>query len=108
MQTEDLGKTFSTPLLAYQAQLENDRRWLSLDLLCGRVNSEHPLWSYLLDAGVEETELLWFQEHRCPPDIIGINRYVCGDRFIDERLDRYPPHTHGGNGKHQYADVEAA
>ncbi|XQQ06879.1 MAG: family 1 glycosylhydrolase [Leptolyngbya sp. IPPAS B-1204] len=107
VQTEDLGKTFSTPLLAYQAQLENDRRWLSLDLLCGRVNSEHSLWRYLLDAGVEETELLWFQAHPCPPDIIGINRYVCGDRFIDQRLDRYPPHTHGGNGRHQYADVEA-
>jgi dTDP-4-dehydrorhamnose reductase len=107
VQTEDLGKTFSTPLLNYQAQLENDRRWLSLDLLCGRVNSEHPLWGYLLGAGVGEAELLWFQDHPCPPDIIGINRYVCGDRFIDQRLDRYPPHTHGGNGKHQYADVEA-
>jgi dTDP-4-dehydrorhamnose reductase len=26
---------------------------------------------------------------------------------LDERLERYPAHTHGGNGKHQYADVEA-
>ena len=107
VQTEDLGKTFSTPLLAYQAQFDNDRRWLSLDLLCGRVNSTHPMWNYLRQAGVEADELLWFQDHPCLPDIIGINRYVCGDRFIDERLDRYPPHTHGGNGKHQYADVEA-
>lgn len=107
VQTEDLGKTFSTPLLAYQAEFENDRRWLSLDLLCGRVNSSHPLWSYLRWLGLEAAELLWFQDHPCSPDIIGINRYVCGDRFLDERLDRYPPHTHGGNGKHQYADVEA-
>lgn len=107
VQTEDLGKTFSTPLLAYQAQLENDRRWLSLDLLCGLVNPSHPMWSYLRQAGVEEAELLWFEANPCPPDIIGINRYVCGDRFIDQRLDRYPKHTHGGNGKHQYADVEA-
>lgn len=107
VQTEDLGKTFSTPLLAYQAQLENDRRWLSLDLLYGRVNPLHPMWEYLRQAGIEEAELRWFQDNPCPPDIIGINRYVCGDRFIDERLDRYPPHTYGGNGKHQYADVEA-
>ncbi|MBD1848692.1 family 1 glycosylhydrolase [Leptolyngbya sp. FACHB-711] len=107
VQTEDLGKTFSTPLLTYQAQLENDRRWLSLDLLCGRVNPDHPLWSYLLGAGVEADELLWFEGNSCPPDIIGINRYVCGDRFIDERMERYPEHTRGGNGKHQYADVEA-
>jgi dTDP-4-dehydrorhamnose reductase len=107
VQTEDLGKTFSTPLLTYQAQLENDRRWLSLDLLCGYVNSSHPLWDYLRQAGIEESELLWFQDNPCPPDIVGINRYVCGDRFIDERVDRYPLHTRGGNGKHQYADVEA-
>jgi dTDP-4-dehydrorhamnose reductase len=37
VQTEDLGKIFSTSRLAYQAQYENGRRWLSLDLLCGRV-----------------------------------------------------------------------
>jgi dTDP-4-dehydrorhamnose reductase len=107
VQTEDLGAAHSTPFLAYQAEFENDRRWLSLDLLCGRVNSAHPLWAYLLQAGLDPAEVLWFQDHPCPPDIIGINRYVCGDRFLDERLDRYPPHTHGGNGKHQYADVEA-
>jgi dTDP-4-dehydrorhamnose reductase len=107
VQTEDLGKILSTPLLAYQAQFENDRRWLSLDLLYGRVNDSHPMWHFLLYVGVEPDELLWFQANPCPPDIIGINRYVCGDRFIDERLDRYPQHTYGGNGKHQYADVEA-
>ncbi|NJK72614.1 MAG: phospholipid carrier-dependent glycosyltransferase, partial [Synechococcaceae cyanobacterium SM2_3_60] len=38
VQTEDLGKNFSTPLLAYQAEFENQRRWLSFDLLCGRVD----------------------------------------------------------------------
>jgi dTDP-4-dehydrorhamnose reductase len=35
VQTEDLGKVFSTPLLEYQAEFENARRWLSFD----------PLWS---------------------------------------------------------------
>src|SRR5581483_2747354 len=25
----------------------------------------------------------------------------------DERLERYPPHLHGGNGRRRYADVEA-
>lgn len=107
VQTEDLGKVFSTPLLAYQAEFENWRRWLSFDLLCGRVGRDHPLWNYLLQPGVTEAELLWFQEHPCPPDIFGINRYLTSDRFLDERLDRYPAETHGGNGRHRYADVEA-
>src|SRR4051812_7872654 len=35
IQTEDLGKIHSSETLAYQAAFENERRWLSLDLLCG-------------------------------------------------------------------------
>ena len=108
VQTDDLGKTFSTPLLAYQAELENERRWLTFDLLCGRLNRQHPMWEYLCPViGVDEDELNWFLDNPCPPDIIGINHYLTSERFIDERLENYPSWTHGGNGKHQYADVEA-
>ncbi|MBE9159534.1 sugar nucleotide-binding protein [Nodosilinea sp. LEGE 06152] len=107
VQTEDLGKTFGTPLLSYQIAFENVRRWLSFDLLCGRIDQTHELWGYLRQNGVDESDLAWFLDHPCPPDIFGINRYLTSDRFLDERLDRYPPHTHGGNGKHAYADVEA-
>ncbi|WP_250125736.1 family 1 glycosylhydrolase [Chroococcidiopsis sp. CCMEE 29] len=107
VQTEDLGKTFSTPLLAYQAELENQRRWLSFDLLCGHVNRDHPLWGYLLASGISETEFEVFLDHPCPPDVMGINHYVTSDRFLDERLEYYPSWAHGGNGRHKYADVEA-
>ena len=31
VQTEDIGKVYSTPLLAYQAEFENERRWVTLD-----------------------------------------------------------------------------
>jgi dTDP-4-dehydrorhamnose reductase len=107
VQTEDMGKTFSTPLLAYQAELENERRWLSFDLLCGRVNRDHPLWRYLLASGISEAEFEVFLDNPCPPDVIGINHYVTTDRFLDERLEHYPSWSHGGNGRHKYADVEA-
>jgi dTDP-4-dehydrorhamnose reductase len=107
VQTEDLGITFSTPLLKYQADFESERRWLSFDLLCGFVNSSHPLWHYLLSNGATVAELAWFAAHPCPPDILGINYYLTSDRFLDERLERYPAAFHGGNGQHQYADVEA-
>jgi dTDP-4-dehydrorhamnose reductase len=107
IQTEDLGKTFSTPALRYQAEFENERRWLSFDLLCGRVNREHPLWEYLTDFGIEETELQWFAENACAPDVLGINHYLTSERFLDERLERYPSRTYGGNSRHRYADVEA-
>ncbi|MBC8122612.1 MAG: sugar nucleotide-binding protein [Gemmatimonadaceae bacterium] len=107
VQTEDLGKVFSTPRLAYQAEFENERRWLSLDLLCGRVNRAHALYGYLRWVGIDEAELNWFLEHPCPPDLIGINYYLTSERFLDERRERYPAHTHGGNGQDTYADIEA-
>jgi dTDP-4-dehydrorhamnose reductase len=107
IQTEDLGKTFSTRTLFYQAEFENERRWLSYDLLAGRVTRDHAMWSYLRSVGIEEASLDWFIENSCPPDIIGINHYLTSERFLDERVGRYPDCTHGGNGRHAYADVEA-
>jgi len=107
IQTEDMGRTYSTPTLAYQADFENERRWLSFDLLCGRVGRLHPLWDYLTWAGATPHEIEWFAERPCPPDIVGINHYVTSERFLDDRLERYPCHTHGGNDRHAYADIEA-
>jgi len=107
VQTDDLGKTFSTPALEYQAEFENDRRWITYDLLCGRVDPAHPLWLYLRRGGASVAELRWFAEHPCPPDVVGINHYLTSDRYLDERTGRYPAHTHGGNLRQRYADVEA-
>jgi dTDP-4-dehydrorhamnose reductase len=108
IQTDDLGKTWSTPTLRYQACLENERRWLSFDLLCGRITPEHPMWPVLRAMDVAEDELGWFLDHPCPPDVIGINHYLSSERYLDEHLDRYPADSHGGNGRHAYADVLAA
>jgi dTDP-4-dehydrorhamnose reductase len=108
IQTEDLGKTYSTKSLKYQADFENHRRWLTYDLLCGLVTKKHPLWKYFLKKGITEQELISFQENVCVPEVFGFNHYLTSERFLDGRLNRYPKHTHGGNGKHHYADVEAA
>lgn len=107
IQTEDLGKTTSTPRLRRQAQHEAQRRWLSWDLLCGLVDHHHPLYHRLRRSGVGEAELAFFREHACPPDVLGINYYLTSDRWLDERMHLYPAWSHGGNGHLQYADVEA-
>jgi dTDP-4-dehydrorhamnose reductase len=107
VQTDDAGKTFSTPVLAYQARFENHRRWLAWDLLFGRVNPAHPLWAYLRASGATTNELGWFLDHPCPADIVGINYYLTSDRFLDERVDRYSPALVGTNGRDSYVDVEA-
>lgn len=107
VQTEDLGRVFSTPALRDQAAFENERRWLSFDLLLGRVDDRHPLYRYLLSVGATKEELRWFVERPCPPDLLGLNVYVTSERFLDEHLDHYPERTHGGNHRQRYADVEA-
>jgi dTDP-4-dehydrorhamnose reductase len=108
IQTEDLGKTFSTRALSYQADFENVRRWASLDLLCGRITREHPMWDYFTRVcEIGESELEWFNANPCPPDIVGINHYLTSERFLDERVERYPDRAVGGNGRHRYVDVEA-
>jgi dTDP-4-dehydrorhamnose reductase len=108
IQTEDGGKTFAEPRLDYQAIWENHRRWLSYDLLFGRVRPGHPLWSYLLDAGAVPAELESLAAAPCAPDVVGLNYYVTSDRFLDGDVERYPEVCRGGNDHERYADVEVA
>jgi dTDP-4-dehydrorhamnose reductase len=107
VQTDDLGKIHSTSALKYQAEFENHRRWLSYDLLCGMINKAHPLWQYLLFSGISKNELYFFLDNPCLPDIMGFNHYLTSERYLDEDLQTYPAHTHGGNSYCAYADVEA-
>ena len=109
VQTDDLGKTYSTATLRYQAAYNNERRWLAWDLLCGKVDRHHPLWDWLSTCGgTSEAQLAWFLENPCPPDIVGVNHYVTSERFLTEDVDAYAACYRGGNGRHAYADVEAA
>lgn len=106
IQTDDLGKTYGSAAMRQQTEFDNLRRWAGWDLLCGRVTREHPLWAEIAAFGLE-SRLDAIAGDPCTPDVIGINHYLTSDRFLDHRLDRYPVHTHGGNGRQRYADVEA-
>jgi dTDP-4-dehydrorhamnose reductase len=107
LQTEDLGKTFATPRLAYQARHENLRRWLSLDLLTGRIGPDHYWWELFQQQSIGEAELTAFLDGSGRPDILGINHYLTSERYLDERVERYPGTEPGGNRRHRYVDVEA-
>lgn len=106
IQTDDLGRTYATSVLADQAGFDNVRRWMGWDLLCGRVDPQHDLWNRLCAYGLE-TSLQSLVDDPCPPDVLGINHYLTSDRFLDHRLQRYPAHTHGHNALQAFADVEA-
>ncbi|HZV85469.1 MAG TPA: family 1 glycosylhydrolase [Brevundimonas sp.] len=106
IQTEDFGTTWGTPPCRDQVDFENARRLMTWDLLTGRVERDHPMWTQVSRFGLGD-RLREIADDPCPPDVIGMNHYVTSDRFLDHRLKRYPAHTHGGNGRVEYADVEA-
>jgi dTDP-4-dehydrorhamnose reductase len=106
IQTDDLGRTYATVAMREQAAFDNVRRWMSWDLLCGRVTPDHPFWARLVGFGLED-RLRAIADDPCPPDVVGVNHYLTSDRFLDHRLSRYPADTHGSNRMIRYADVAA-
>lgn len=107
VQTDDLGHIYSTPQMRYEADFQNERRWLGWDLVSGKVDEDHPLFTYLLENGMSHAEIGWFQEHACAPDIIGINHYPTSDRYLDEKIASYPHVVPADNGVDLHVDVEA-
>lgn len=106
IQTEDFGRIYATGPCRDQADFENQRRYLTWDLLAGTVDVAHPLRADLDAAGLG-ARLDALAAEPCPADVIGMNHYVTSDRFLDHRLEPYPAGSHGGNGRMAYADVEA-
>ena len=107
IQTEDLGRTQSSENLKYQCDFENERRYLSFDLLQGKVDQSHALYDYLKRSGLTDDELIWLKENSLKPDVIGLNHYLLSSRYLDEDYSQYPHMKTDGNGIHRYADVAA-
>ncbi|WP_206367607.1 family 1 glycosylhydrolase [Sphingomonas piscis] len=105
--TEDVGHSFSTPELAYQAEHENERRWLSFDLLTGRVKPGHYFYDWLLELCASKEELDELATGGGTPSLIGFDYYLTSERFLDHRVERYRDVQPGSNGKDTYVDVEA-
>ena len=103
VQTEDLGQTLATAPLQGVADFENDRRWMSWDLLTGKVDAGHPLWARLERLGYGD-RLRAIADAPCPPDVIGVNHYLTSIRFLDHRRERYPNWIIGPG---EHADMDA-
>ena len=105
---EDGGKTYGTEAMRDQIAWNNDRRWLTFDLLTGRVGREHPLHSYLYGVRAVRRGLDSLRDDPEAPDVLGLDYYVTSDRWLDHRTELYPVAVHGGNRHRPYADVELA
>jgi dTDP-4-dehydrorhamnose reductase len=106
IQTEDLGRASGTRAVQRQVRFENARRWLSFDLLCGRVGPRHPMYRYLVGrGGADPAELDWLRRNTCPPDVVGINHYPRSNRWLDHRLENFDDSARWGNPDIPYVDV---
>ncbi len=53
----------------------NERRFLILDLILGKVSSNHSLWWYLFQHGITVEDLAWFKHHALTIDYLGLDYY---------------------------------
>ncbi|MDB6032366.1 MAG: glycosyl hydrolase family protein [Verrucomicrobiales bacterium] len=65
----------SDPSLSGEVERRQNIVLLALDLISGRVDTDHPLREWILHQGASEQTLVWFQEHAVDLPLIGINLY---------------------------------
>ena len=93
----DAAESFKT----HDAQLKSEvarrnlRRFIVLDLLLGRVDQHHPLYSWLTSYGFSELDIEWFRQNPQTPDVLGIDYYPHSDWQLD---------THVGGVRQRRAD----
>lgn len=63
------------PDLRTVADLRQHIVFLALDLVTGRVGTDHPLVHWLRGHDASDHELSWFREHAVRPHVIGYNMY---------------------------------
>jgi dTDP-4-dehydrorhamnose reductase len=102
---EDVGRTFSTLEMAWLAAELNERRWLTWDVLLGRVDESHAMYRAFAASAVNLALLKDLAREPFEPDVLGVDHYVTSDRFLDHRVALYPPERR--NDEVSYVDVEA-
>ncbi|MFL6450178.1 MAG: family 1 glycosylhydrolase [Bryobacteraceae bacterium] len=58
------------------AEFANQRRFVIVDLVLGRINADHPLYPYLKSNGATEDALHWFEDHPESIDLLGLDYYL--------------------------------
>ena len=81
----DSVENFKTraPQLELEVKRRNLRRFVVLDLLLGRVDRNHPLFSWLSGYGMSDPDLEWFRSNPQTPDVFGLDYYPHCDWQLD-------------------------
>jgi beta-glucosidase/6-phospho-beta-glucosidase/beta-galactosidase len=75
------------------AWFENERRFLVLDLILGRVDEDHPLYGYLIEHGADPAALAWLEANPVRIDVLGLDYYSHSElawRSGQERAGAHP------------------
>lgn len=70
-----LAKDPSDAGVVEEMQRRQELVFLALDLVMGRLDERHHLWSWLLKHGMTPSDFDWFSRHAVTPDVIGFNMY---------------------------------
>lgn len=76
------------PTLAAEVSRRQEIVFLALDLVSGRIDSEHPLYSWLREQGATEADVNWFRARAVALPLIGINLYPMFTSKVGERKGR--------------------
>lgn len=85
----------------------DERRFLSLDLISGRIDDSSPLRGWLGEHGVTNADLDWFRDNAVTPDVLGVNYYP---RFSNGRIEDglFTPVPSGTAGLRELVELYSA
>ncbi len=83
-----------------EAEFRSLRRFIVHDMYQGLLSREHPMWSYLVNNGIEEWELQWFLDNPVKLDILGLDYYRHSEHQLrrgakGEQIDENAQHPFG-------------
>jgi beta-glucosidase len=76
------------PSLQEEVSRRQEIVFLALDLISGRVNARHSLYPWLIQNGMTDHHLQWFQDNKIDLPLIGINLYPIFTRKVLTRSPR--------------------
>jgi beta-glucosidase/6-phospho-beta-glucosidase/beta-galactosidase/glycosyltransferase involved in cell wall biosynthesis len=84
----DASETYKTrePHLQAEVKRRNLRRFIVMDLLLGRVDRDHPLYTWMNSYGMSELDLQWFRTNPQRPDIFGLDYYPHSDWQLETKV----------------------
>ena len=81
----DAAENFKTrsPQLETEVRRRNLRRFAVMDLLTGKVDRFHPLFSWLTSYGMSELDIDWLRSNPQVPDVLGLDYYPHSDWQVE-------------------------